>query len=156
MLNFILQSVIFPKFQVFGQVPNTALAIVVVIALSKGRIYGGIIGLIVGFLQDILFSMTIGISAFILFFIGYLSGFAEDSFARDNAMNPIIFTFLGTLIYNTLFALFMFFLSRGITLESAVKSIISFELALNSIAAFLIYKLFKKIFSRPQIRFNRR
>lgn len=156
LVNLIFQSVVLPDLKIFGMVPNTTLAIVVVIALSKGRYYGGIIGLIAGLTQDILFSMTIGISGFILFFVGYLTGFAEDSFARDNAFNPVIFTVIGTLFYNALFALFMFFLSRDITLEDAVRSLISFELVLNAIAAFAIYKLFRKIFSRPQIRFKRR
>ena len=155
-LNLILQSVILPGVKILGTTPNTALAIVVVIALSKGRIYGGIVGLISGLVLDVMFSMTIGIGAFILFFTGYLTGFASDSFAKENAVNPVLFTVVGTVFYNALFAMFMFFTSRNITLESAVRSIFSFELILNGIAAILIYFLFRKIFSRPQIRFNRR
>lgn len=155
-LNIILQSVILPGFKVFGASPNTALAIVIVIALSKGRIYGGIVGLISGLVLDVMFSMTIGISGLILFITGYFTGFASDSFAKENAVNPIIFTLLGTVFYNALFAMFMYFNSRNITLEYAVKSMLSFELILNGISALLIYMLFRKIFSRPQIRFNKR
>lgn len=155
-LNIILQSVILPGFKVFGAIPNTTLAIVVVIALSRGRIYGGVVGLISGLIMDIMFSMTIGISSLILFLIGYITGIAADSFAKENAVNPVIFTLLGTVFYNALFAMFMYFASRNVTLEYAVKSIFSFELILNGIAALLTYMLFRKIFSRPQIRFNNR
>lgn len=155
-LNIILQSVILPGFKVFGASPNTALAIVVVIALSKGRVYGGIVGLISGLMMDVMFSMTVGISSLILFLTGYITGVASDSFAKENAVNPVIFTILGTVFYNALFAMFMYFTSRDVTLEYAVKSMFSFELILNGIAALLIYILFRKIFSRPQIRFNKR
>ncbi len=155
-LNFIFQAVIMPGITILGAIPNTTLAIVVVLALSKGRVYGSVLGLVLGLIQDMLFSMTIGISALILFLIGYFTGLAEDSFARDNIINPVLFTLAGTVFYNGFFALIMFFLSREITFEGALKSMFSVELLLNAIAAILFYLLFKKVFTRPQIRFNRK
>lgn len=154
-INTIFQMTILPDLRVYGIVPNTALVIVVILALLKGRIYGGIIGIAIGFVQDILFSTVIGVNGFIYFFIGYFVGFAKDSFARDNVMNPVIFSILATIFYNLLYSLFMFFLSIDITINQVVKSVVSLELIFNGIAAVLIYKLLQKIFSQPKIRFTR-
>jgi len=155
-INLLFQSTILPYFAIGGTVPNTALVIVVVIALAKGKYYGGIFGIIIGLLQDILFSMTIGINAIIYFFIGYFIGFVEDTFARGNIINPIIFTALGTIFYAIIYSLFLFFLSRQITFIDAVNKVFSIEVIYNCIVAVFIYKLFQLIFSEPKIRFNKR
>lgn len=66
-LNLVLQSTILPYFEIIGKVPNTGLIIVVIIALAKGRYYGGLFGMLIGLLQDMLFSTTIGVNAIIYF-----------------------------------------------------------------------------------------
>jgi rod shape-determining protein MreD len=154
--NLIIQSTILPYFEIFGVVPNTALIIVVVLALAKGKYYGGVFGLIIGLLQDVIFSVTIGVNGFIYFFVGYLIGFVEDTFARDNIVNPIILTALATIFYNIVYSLFLFFLSINISYISAVKSVFSLEVIYNSIVSIIIYKLFQVIFSEPKIRFRKR
>lgn len=155
-INFILQCTILPYFEIFGVVPNTALIIVAVFALAKGRYYGGFYGLVLGLIQDIMYSPVIGINAFILFFVGFFIGYVEDTFARDNIFNPIFFTSLATIGYNILYSLFLYFLSRNISFTTAVKSVFSFEIVYNSIISIGAYKLFQKIFSGPKIRFGKR
>lgn len=155
-INLIIQSTILPYFEIFGVVPNTALIIVVVLALGKGKYYGGIFGLIIGLLQDVIFSVTIGVNGVIFFFIGYLIGFVEDTFARDNIANPIILTALATIFYNIIYSLFLFFLSINISYIIAVKSVFSIEVIYNSIVSIIIYKLFHSIFAEPKIRFRKR
>lgn len=155
-LNLILQSTILPYFAILGVVPNTALIIVVVLALAKGKVYGGIFGLIIGLLQDVMFSLTIGVNGFIYFFIGYFIGFIEDTFARDNILNPILFTALGTIFYNITYSIFMYFLSRHLTFIDAVMSVFSIEVVYNCIVSIIIYKLFQNVFLEPKIRFNKK
>lgn len=155
-INLLFQSTFLQYFEIFGIVPNTALIIVVVLALAKGKNHGGIFGLIIGLLQDIIFSMTIGVNAIIFFFIGYFIGFVEDTFARDNVINPIIFTGLATIFYNIMFSLFMYFLSRNITFIAAVKSVFSLEVIYNCLVSIIIYKIFYVLFSEPKIRFNKK
>ena len=120
------------------------------------KYYGGIFGIVIGLLQDILFSMTIGVNAIIFFFIGYFIGFVEDTFVRDNIINPIIFTALGTIFYTIIYSLFLYFLSRQITFIDAVNKVFSIEVIYNCIVAVLVYKLFQHIFSEPKIRFSKR
>lgn len=155
-INLIFQSTLLPYFEIFGVVPNTALIIVVVLALAKGKYYGGVFGLIIGLLQDIMFSVTLGVNGFIFFFAGYFIGFVEDTFARDNVANPIILTALTTIYYNIVYSLFMYFLSINVSFNLAVKSVFSLEIIYNCLVSIVIYKLFQKIFSEPRIRFNRR
>ncbi len=155
-LNLVLQSTILPYFEIIGKVPNTGLIIVVIIALAKGRYYGGLFGMLIGLLQDMLFSTTIGVNAIIYFFAGYLIGYVEDTFARDSVINIIIFTALATIYYNIFYSLQMYFLNRPVTFIYAVESVFSFEVVYNCILAVLLYKLFQKVISEPKIRFNRR
>ena len=155
-LNIIIQATLIPHIGVFGVVPNTAIVLVVMIALKKGRIYGSVFGRLAGLLQDILFSITLGVNAFILFFIGYFVGFAYDSLTKESGINHFIFTALSTVFYNSLFSLFQFFLSRDINFVEAVKSVFSFEVIYNGIIAVLLFMLVQRIFIQPNLRFGRR
>lgn len=156
LLNFFLQSSIFPYIGVFGIVPNTALIIVISIALYKGRFYGGFVGLIIGMIQDIVFSPVIGVNAFIYFFAGYLVGLVENKLTKDNIFIPILFSILGTIYYNFSYYVFMFFLSRNIPFLSFAKDILVIETIYNCVLSIPIYKLFSKIFVVPKIRFGNR
>lgn len=156
LINLVIQSTILPYFEIFGVVPNTALIIVVVIALAKGKYYGGLFGIIIGLLQDILFSLTLGINAMIFFFIGYFIGFVEDTFVRDNMVNPIIFTGLGTIFYSIVYSLFLYFLSREISFIDAVNKVFSLEVVYNCVVSILIYKMYQLLFTQPKIRFGKR
>jgi rod shape-determining protein MreD len=153
--NLVIQSTIIPIFPIMGVVPNTALVLIVVLALKVGRVKGAVFGLIAGFLQDFLFASTIGINAFILFFVGYVIGFAENSFSRENIINPIMFTIAATIFYNFTYSLFLFFLSREIIFMDAIKTIFSIEILYNAIFAVIYGYLVHIFFTKPQIRFKR-
>lgn len=153
--NLVIQTTIIHLFPIAGIVPNTALVLIIVIALKLGRVKGAIFGLTAGLFQDILFSSTIGINAFILFFIGYAVGFAENSFSRENIINPVIFTVLGTIFYNFTYSLFLFFLSREIAFMDAVKTIFSIEIVYNALFAVIYGYLVHIIFAKPKIVFKR-
>ncbi|HOK62535.1 MAG TPA: rod shape-determining protein MreD [Soehngenia sp.] len=153
-INLILQSTVFPSIEIFGVVPNTALVLIIVISLFKGRFVGSIYGVFVGLLTDILYSSVIGINSLILFFVGYFIGFAKDSFARDNLLTPVIFTVLSTIFFNAIYALVVYFLTADISLKLTLQNIFSFEIVYNAIFSIIYYKIFSKIFTRPKIKFN--
>lgn len=153
--NFLIQTTIIPLLPIMGIVPNTGLVLIVVLALKVGRVKGAVFGLIAGFMQDILFSTTIGINAFIFFFVGYIIGFAEDSFSRENIINPIIFTIAASIFYNIAYSLFLFFLSREISFMGALKTIFSIEILYNAGFAIIYGYLVQIIFAKPKIRFKR-
>ncbi|MCQ4923716.1 rod shape-determining protein MreD [Tissierella carlieri] len=156
LLNFFLQSSILPYINILGVVPNTALLIVISIALYKGRFYGGFVGLVIGIVQDIVFSPVIGVNAFIYFFAGYLVGLVENKLTKENIFIPILFSILGTIYYNFSYYVFMFFLSKNIPFLSFAKDILVIETIYNCVLSIPIYKIFSKIFVVPTIRFGNR
>ncbi len=156
LLNFFLQSSILPYINILGVVPNTALLIVISIALYKGRFYGGFMGIVIGIIQDIVFSPVVGVNAFIYFFAGYLVGLVENKLTKENIFIPILFSILGTIYYNFSYYVFMFFLSKDIPFLSFVKDILVIETIYNCVLSIPIYKIFSKIFVVPTIRFGNR
>lgn len=138
-----------------GVIPNTAIGMVVVIALLKGRYYGGFFGIFIGFLNDMFFAPNIGVNPFIYFFIGYLVGYLDNIFAKDNVVNPVIFTVLGTIFYNTSYFILQYFLNTEFTSGYLLQRLISIELIYNGLVSILIYKIFRKIFDQPRLRFTR-
>ena len=156
LFNFLLQSTILPYMSIFGVVPNTALLIVMSTALLKGKYYGGFIGIIMGLLQDVVFSSVIGINSFIYFFLGYLIGMAENKLSRDNMFIPIIFSIMGTIYYNFTYYTFMFFLSKNIPFLSFSKYLMLIEILYNIVLAIPIYLVLSKVFVEPTIQFDRK
>ncbi|MCF6465376.1 rod shape-determining protein MreD [Clostridium sp. Cult2] len=155
-INFILQSTILHYFSIFDVVPNTALVIIVIIGLLRGKKAASIVGLLAGLLQDIIFSPVVGINGFIYFFIGYFVGMAENKLSKDNILIPFFITLVSTICYHLFYYLFMFFLSHNISFLDFFKNIIIIEMIYNSLISIILYKWFSKIFVIPSIRFRRR
>lgn len=155
-INFILQCTVFQYVNILGIIPNTTLIIVVSIAILKGRHIGGVVGLFAGFLQDIMFSSTIGPNAFVLFFIGYLVGMTDQKIYKESLLVPFIATVLSTLAYHSLYYVLIFFLGSNIRFSYFFKRVLLIEMLFNSILAMPIYKWFLNIFTVPSIRFGKR
>ena len=154
--NYILQSTILSHINVFGIIPNTGLIIIVAIALLRGRRTGGIVGLLVGLLQDVMFSPVMGVNGFYIFFVGYFVGMIEDKLSKDNLLIPFIMTAGTTIVYHLLYYMFMYFLGYGIDFSVFFKDVVILETLCNGFISILIYKWFSKIFIVPSIRFGRR
>jgi len=154
--NFVFQSTILPSLTIFGVVPNTALIFVILFSLNKGKYYGGFVGMAIGLIQDIMFSTTLGVNAFIYFFIGYIIGTLENTVSRDSIIPPVIFSILGTIFYNFIYLFFMFFLSRRVHFFVLMKDVMIIEVIYNTIATLIIYKIIGKIFVEPSLKFGKR
>lgn len=155
-INFILQCTVFQYASIYGVIPNTTLIIVVTIAILKGKHIGGLIGLLAGFLQDILFSPTIGPNAFVLFFIGYTLGMLDQKLYKDNLFIPFVFTAISTFAYHSLYYVLLYFLGVSVKFSYFLKRIVLIEIIYNSLLSMPIYKWFSNIFTIPTIRFGRR
>lgn len=156
LVNVIFQSTLLPYFNIFGRVPNTALALIVVVALLKGKYFGAFFGLTMGLIQDILFTSVIGVNAFIYFLIGYLIGSARKSLDTENTFIHIVFTIVATIFYNSIYALFLFFLSRDLDSQVVLRNIVSLEIVYNSLIVLLLYKPMSRIFVMPSLKFGKK
>lgn len=154
--NFIIGTTILPDLSLLGYVPNISLIIVVVISLLKGKYYGSFLGLAIGLIQDIMFSFAIGVNGFIYFTLGFIIGTIEKTINNENVILPIIFSSLGTIYYNFIYFIFMFFLSRKMPNNGLVSMVFTLEILYNGIVSILIYILLSKIFVTPSLRFGKR
>lgn len=155
-LSFVLQSTIFQYIEVFNVIPNTNLILIILVALFKDRKAGGAVGLVIGLLQDILFGSVVGIHGLIYFILGYGIGAINSTLSKDNAVTPFLLTFIATLITNIMFFFTYYFSSISITFVQMIKDIAIIEAVYNAILSIFIYKLIKKLFISPSLRFSRR
>ncbi len=155
-INSIIQTTLIPFFPILGYIPNINLVTIIIIAFLRGRYYGGFFGLITGLIQDILFARALGVNGLIYFLLGFSIGSIQEGLNNDNVVIPMVFSALGTIIYNFLFFTFMFFLARNIQLSIAIRNIFSLEILYNTILSFLLFKMYSKIFVVPSLRFGNR
>ena len=133
--------------------PNTSLIIIVVIALLKGRKTGSIIGLIMGLLQDIVFSPVIGVN-YIYILLDILLAWLRTNYQKTMHYT-ICYYIRSTIGYHLFYYLFMFFRAQ-FKFFCFFKKIVIFETVYNSLLSILFYKWFSKIFIIPSIRFRRK
>lgn len=155
LINMLLQSSILSYWTIFGYAPNTALVCVIVISLIKGKYHGAFFGLAIGLLHDIIFGSVIGVNALVYFLIGYLCGMLQELLNVNNKIVPALLTAAATIMYNFLYYLFLFFLSRKTNLGDMFTYIISIEIVYNAVASVFVYMLFSKIFKKPSLDFRR-
>lgn len=155
-VNLILQGTFLPFFHFLKFLPNIALVSVIVIAIFKGKYYGAFFGLAMGLFQDILFEDVIGIYALIYFLIGYGVGIFGKSLNLENATVSAVFSAIGTVVYNLMYFIILYFLSRNIRSAMALERIFSIEILYNSIIAIFLHKIYFKMFRINSLRFRRR
>lgn len=155
-LSFLLQSTILQHLRIFGVIPNISLIIIVCLSLLAGKKTGSIIGLVLGFLQDIIFFEVIGIHALIYFLIGYLIGLTDKKVFKENLFLPFVFTFIATFAFHTLYYVLMYFSSINVNFTKIVSSIVLLEATLNSLLSIIFYKQFLKLYRQPKISFRKK
>lgn len=80
-LNFILQTTLFPYLAIQGVFPNTALIIVTSYSLLRGSKEGALVGAGTGFLMDVFFHTYIGFYTALYLLIGLIFGRSQRSFS---------------------------------------------------------------------------
>ena len=155
MLNFILQTTVFKHFSIMGVTPNTALILVVIFALLRGKYSGAFTGLAAGLLQDIFFGNIIGINALIYFLVGYVVGLLDEKVFKENLVLPFLTMLGSTFVYHMIYYLFMIFLSRNVSFTTMLKDIVVIEMIYNSVLTILIYRKVLKHYRGPRIRFTK-
>lgn len=154
--NLILQGSVLPFLSFLVFLPNPALISVISLALFKGKYYGAFFGLVMGLFQDVIFGDVIGAYALIYFLIGYGISFIQEYINSENMIIHIFFTAIGTILYNFMYFIIMFFLARDISLSYLFTRVFSLEILYNSILAVILYKLLYKIFNISSLRFGKR
>lgn len=89
LLSIIIQIAIIPNFRIFNVTANMTIAFIVAVAMNFGSYFAGYSAIVMGLIEDMLFSQVIGIKALIYYIIGFLVGYNEDSINKGDILSLI-------------------------------------------------------------------
>ena len=103
------------------------------------------VGFFSGLLLDILFGNVIGLYAMLLLIIGYIAGFANRIYSRDDFTLPLIFIAIANFVYQFLYYIFEFLLRGKLDFLYYFRTLILPEVIYTVAAAIFLYKLLQLI-----------
>lgn len=149
-----IQNSLFEFVRIFDVKPDIVLTFMICYTLINGNPRGTIMGIAGGMLKDVFFSGVFGLNSIACMVCAYLIGMVEGKIYKDNIFIPSIFTFLGTIIKESIvFALlFLTKLNHENIIESLTNVILP-EAIYNAVLAAILFKFFsrlnEKYFSGP-------
>lgn len=89
----VFQPTLFQGIRIFGVSPDMFLVFAVCTGLFRGKGEGAVVGCIFGFVFDLLVGKSIGISAIIYMYTGFVSGVIRERFTSDRitVAAPVLF-----------------------------------------------------------------
>lgn len=134
-LAVVIQTTVAPYLKVLGAKPDSALVVVVCLALMRGPLWGASIGFAAGLLLDIALVQTMGISSFLFTLAGYFSGRYAEGVDPDSWFPPLITVFVSTVVVQTLNAVIMFLLGVEASISFVAFRIVLPGALLNALLA---------------------
>ncbi len=141
-----------PNFLDLTILPNTSLVIIVCYSYLRTDIEGAFLGLVIGLMQDILFSQILGYFTLIYFVVGYVSSHILKHFMNSNAIPIFLLNFLATFIYSIMIYFFTFFFRGKLEFFYYMYNITLFEAIANAIVSIPIFYLLYFLDSRLRVR----
>lgn len=151
-ITFILQITVFSKIDIFGANVNIVIGLVISLSLILGSKSGAYTGLIIGLLEDFMFSNIIGIRALSYFLIGYIV--ADDRFRFNSDKNTgLILSFVFTII-NFIFVSLITYIFKAdiIVIKNYLFIPLLVEAVLNTLVYLVYHFLIKKLMYIPTYR----
>lgn len=148
-LCIILQNTVFNVWSVAGGKPDFILIFVVFFAIFRGTVQGGLLGLGLGLLEDLMIGRFIGINALCKGIIGYAVGAAEKRLYKDNFLVPIVSLVVASLVNSALYFLLSNLIGSSIPAERMMLIAIP-DSIYNMCFAPIIYAVFYQINQRSR------
>ena len=143
LVNFILQSTVFQYIAIMGIMPDSALVIVVAVAILIGNRRGVIVGAAAGIMQDIVYGKPVGITALSYMLTGYFVGEYSGKVFKERLVVPVFFTAGATLLKYFIGIFFSYVLGVPIIISVYIRHYIPVELIYNcAVSAFLYRALY--------------
>jgi rod shape-determining protein MreD len=111
----------------------------------RGRLTGMTIGFFSGLLIDVLFGNVIGLYAMIYMLIGYIAGFTNKIYSRDDFTLPLFFIAIANFIYRFIYYVLEFLLRGKLDFLYYLRKLIFPEIIYTVAVATIIYKLLHMI-----------
>ena len=146
-----LQATLSPRIAVFGVKPDLLLIAVVIWGLSFGAEKGGAVGLLAGFLEDLL-SASFYINILIKAMLGYFAGIVRGSIAvASTLVSTAAVAALTPISYLLELMIFYFFFGRPLPSLYSVISVVTvsslYNAALTAAAFNLIFRTIERVSS---------
>ncbi|OQB16042.1 MAG: rod shape-determining protein MreD [Firmicutes bacterium ADurb.Bin193] len=106
----VLQTTFFGHAEIFGARPGLLLALVVCVALLRGSVDGGGVGLFCGLVTDIIGCGTFGVHSLMFMYTGVLAGLFSSKFYRVRGIVAFCFSLAFSLINGFLYYFFAHFI----------------------------------------------
>lgn len=154
-LSLALGATLFDELTFYGVKPDLLLVIVIIYALFRGSVRGAQLGFLYGLAEDLIMGRFVGLNAASKMLVGYMIGWGERRFYKENFLVPIATVFLGTIVSHFLYALFFTIVSgKG---QFAYFRQFVLPLALyNTIMGLAIYKPFTGSLTKGLLRIQRK
>ncbi len=141
-----------PNFLDLAILPNVAIVLVICYSYIRSDIEGALYGLMIGLMQDALFSDIIGYYAFIYFIVGYISNHILKAFLNLNIIPVVCLNFIVTFIYGFMIYFISFFFEGRFEIFNYMYHIMFFEAIENAIVSIPIFYFIYYIDSKLKIR----
>nr|MCR5153321.1 rod shape-determining protein MreD [Lachnospiraceae bacterium] len=102
LLCFVFQTSVFSELGFSGTVPDILLILVVSAGYAKGQKSGMFIGFFSGLVMDLYFSDYVGILAGIYVLVGFLAGFTNKIYDKEDFFLPILTVGIGELLFSVI------------------------------------------------------
>lgn len=135
LLGVVIQTTIAPHINVLGAKPDSALVVVVCIALMRGPVWGAAAGFVMGLLVDVALLQTLGISSFLFTLAGYVSGRYGEGVDTDSWVPPLTTVFVCTMVAQFLNAVIMFLLGIEAAVSFVILRVVMPTAVLNALLA---------------------
>ena len=89
-LGIVLRDTVFNGLSVAGGKPDFVLILVVFFAIFRGSVQGGLMGVALGLLEDLMTGRFIGINAICKGLLGYLVGVSERNLYKNNFFVDVV------------------------------------------------------------------
>lgn len=135
----IAQTSVAPYLTVLGAKPDSAMVVVVCLAMMRGPVWGAAVGFAAGLLIDIALFQTMGISSFLFTLAGYFSGRYAAGVDPTSWFPPIFIVFVCTLVVQLVHAVMMYLLGIEASLYFVLLRIVLPTAILNGLLASPIF-----------------
>ena len=123
-LGIVLRDTVFNGLSVAGGKPDFVLILVVFFAIFRGSVQGGLMGVALGLLEDLMTGRFIGINAICKGLLGYLVGVSERNLYKNIFFVPFAAILAATFLNTVFYYLFSVLIGGHVGLEKLILSTI--------------------------------
>lgn len=145
---FLLQTTLFKNLSFNGISPNLLLILTVTISLMNGKKAGLITGFVSGLLIDMFFGTALCFYALLYMYIGYVNGFFNRIFFKDDVKLPLVLITVSDLLYGIINYVLLFLLRGKFHFNYYFVHIILPEIVYTIVISIFLYPILLFIHNR--------